>query len=91
MIVPATNQVYGLGQPTLPTFDIWTALHFMAGAFLARADASRPFAYAVIIGTELAEQQFRKTMPFFDESVANIAVDIVTSAAGYETFRRRPR
>lgn len=69
----------------METFDGWTIAHLVTGAVLAAAGVSRRTAYGIIIGTEIAEKIARgRGVTFFDETPANVLVDLAASAAGFE-------
>jgi len=69
-------------------FDLFTIAHFAVGLIMGAQGVPRALAYAVIVGTEIAEVGLRGPFPaFFEESVQNIIADLATSAGGYELAR----
>jgi len=76
-----------------PAIDGWTVVHLLAGTALGQAGVSRFTAYALIFGTEVAEQALRRMFPearVFDESPANVVTDLLASLGSYELAREFP-
>jgi len=67
--------------------DGWTFVHVAFGLAFGLFRVPRLVAYGLILGTELVELALRRTLPFFRESTANIAADLIVGLAAYEIGR----
>ena len=65
-------------------FDEWSVVHISLSALMGVMDIPRPWAYALIVGTELLEARIGLI-----EAPRNVVSDLALGAATFELVRRR--